>query len=130
MSLKSEQLKEWREILAAAIGAPFNEPGQPDAPIKRWFGCLLEQFRLITFQTGAYEGLEYPHLPSTSPLSLLLRSVLKDDGWVDWQPSAAGPLLLNLAARRLELGNGRASGASSTIRRGKDGSIRIPQVSD
>ena len=87
----------------------------------------------MTFQTEVYLHLGNTDLPTTDPLTHILRSVLSDEGWIDWDfegnSHTAFALELNLAARRRELGGGETGFFGSCLASLEEGGAwRIDQA--
>ena len=91
-----------QDLLKAAIRDPFEDldkidPADPP-PIWKWYGHLVENFPLLTFQNWKYRALNDEQRPSTYPLRLIVDSILRDEATL-----VGSPFLSHLNARRMEL---------------------------
>lgn len=98
-------------------------------PIWKWFQHLVDHLPLLTCQTGHYERLQ-SHRPTTFPLSLIVASLMADEG--DAPDSLKfDRLTLSLDGRRYDLTRGRAhSFACLPQVPGSRGFLRVGAVQD
>lgn len=85
------------QLLEAALANPFDF----DA-VRLWFGYLIREFPLWSFQPWSYARHQPSSRPGTYPLQLLVDSILRDDGidphrWLDPLPKMLDEVRRQLA---------------------------------